>query len=109
MNNTVYDTFNLKIVFDREKTGFEDSKEFVMEQGKLVAGRYLYIDSLGSAAFSKAYMCKDIYSDTLVCLKVINNNKDYVDQSIDEIKILRYINQNGVPDEHNVLKMYDFF
>lgn len=54
-------------------------------------------------------MCKDIYSDTLVCLKVINNNKDYVDQSIDEIKILRYINQNGVPDEHNVLKMYDFF
>ena len=44
-------------------------------------------------------MCKDILKDQLVCLKVITNNKDYFDQSIDEIKLLRYINANGDPDE----------
>lgn len=34
-------------------------------------------------------MCKDIVNETLVCLKVITNNKDYFDQSMDEIKLLR--------------------
>lgn len=42
-------------------------------------------------------------------MKIIENNKDYVDQSIDEIKLLRYINANGDPDEKNVLKLYDCF
>ena len=44
-----------------------------------------------------------------MCLKIIENNKDYVDQSIDEIKLLKYINANGDPDEKNVLKLYDYF
>jgi serine/threonine protein kinase len=44
-----------------------------------------------------------------VCLKIIENNKDYVDQSIDEIKLLRYINANGDPDENNFLRLYDYF
>lgn len=50
-------------------------------------------------------MCKDIVNETLVCLKVINNNKDYIDQSMDEIKLLRQLNANCNPDEFNVLKL----
>jgi serine/threonine protein kinase len=42
-------------------------------------------------------------------LKIIENNKDYVDQSIDEIKLLRFINANGDPDEKNVLRLIDCF
>lgn len=42
-------------------------------------------------------------------MKVIENNKDYFDQSIDEIKILNYINFNGDCDSVNVLKMNDYF
>ena len=42
-------------------------------------------------------------------MKIIENNKDYVDQSIDEIKLLRYINANGDADEKNVLKLIDYF
>jgi serine/threonine protein kinase len=51
----------------------------------------------------------DIVENRLVCLKIIENNKDYVDQSIDEIKLLRYINANGEPDENNFLRLYDYF
>ena len=36
-------------------------------------------------------------------MKVIENNKDYYDQSIDEIKLLKYININGNVDEKNCL------
>ena len=39
----------------------------------------------------------------LVCLKVIKNNKDFFDQSLDEIKLLHYINSAGDPDDHHVL------
>ena len=42
-------------------------------------------------------------------MKIIENNKDYYDQSVDEIKLLKYINYNGDVDAVNVLKLYDFF
>jgi len=42
-------------------------------------------------------------------MKIIENNKDYFDQSIDEIKLLKFINANGDPDAKNVLRMYDYF
>ena len=45
----------------------------------------------------------------MVCMKIIENNKDYVDQSLDEIKLLNFININGDPDAKSVLKIYDCF
>ena len=37
------------------------------------------------------------------------NNKDYFDQSLDEVKLLRYINGADPGDEHGVLRLHDFF
>jgi len=45
----------------------------------------------------------------MMCMKIIENNKDYFDQSIDEIKLLKYINYNGDVDSKNILKVYDYF
>mmetsp|Transcript_22308 Transcript_22308/g.19173 ORF Transcript_22308/g.19173 Transcript_22308/m.19173 type:complete len:183 (-) Transcript_22308:521-1069(-) len=42
-------------------------------------------------------------------MKVIENNKDYYDQSIDEIKLLKFINFNGDVDDKNVLRFHDYF
>lgn len=43
-------------------------------------------------------------------MKIIENNKDYFDQSVDEIKLLRYINANCEDlDSKNLLKLIDFF
>ena len=42
------------MISDREKTGFEETKEFPIVIGSIVAGRYQIMDYLGSAAFSKA-------------------------------------------------------
>ena len=44
-----------------------------------------------------------------VCLKVIKNSKDFFDQSLDEIKLLQYINSNGDPDQNHVLRLVDYF
>jgi hypothetical protein len=53
-NNVVFDCFNLKVIVDRERTGFEENKEFKIVVNSLIAGRYQVLSYLGSAAFSKA-------------------------------------------------------
>jgi serine/threonine protein kinase len=105
--------FNLKVIFEPNRTGFEESKDFQHPKGSIIGGRYEVSDVLGSAAFSTALQCVDLAAeddeDEWVCLKVIKNNKDFFDQSLDEIKLLQFINSRGDPDENHVLRVIDFF
>jgi serine/threonine protein kinase len=104
-----YEAFNLRVVYKQGWTGFETSKEFAARPGDKIGGRYRVTDFLGSAAFSVAVACVDEESGDDVCLKVVKNNKEFVDQSLDEIKLLRYINAQGDVDEHHVIRMRDYF
>lgn len=108
-NNVCLDCFDMKMIINREKIGFEAEKEISMKPNMLIAGRYKFIKELGDAAFSTAVQCYDILEKRMICIKIIKNNKDYFDQSIDEIKLLRYINANGDPDDMNFLRIYDYF
>lgn len=42
-------------------------------------------------------------------MKMIRNDKDYVDQSLDEIQLLRYLKANADPDAHYCLRLLDYF
>ncbi len=39
-DNVIYDCFNLKVIYDRERTGFEETKEFPIVINSIIAGRY---------------------------------------------------------------------
>ena len=39
----------------------------------------------------------------------MQNNKDYFDQSLDEIKLLKYVSDADPDDEHGMLRLYDYF
>jgi Protein kinase domain len=127
-----FEAFNLKVVYEAGKTGFEESKEFNAPVGSIIAGRYKVVDFLGSGAFSTALACRDLVLGIDVCVKVIKNDKEFVDQAIDEIKLLRYINyeqleevqqkrkkkdkkggdSSRVTDDgsnHNLLRLYEYF
>ena len=108
-NGQFIDSYSLKVVVDRERTGFEESKDFKIVINNLIAGRYQILGYLGNAAFSKAVKCLDTKDNIKVCLKIIENNKNYFDQSLDEIKVLNFVNSNGDPDKLNFLKAIDFF
>jgi hypothetical protein len=56
--------FNLPIIFKSHVTGFEPTKDLFLEPGNVVAGQYLVESELGSAAFSTAYRCIDLNSDS---------------------------------------------
>lgn len=102
-------TFNLRVVHRVKRTGFEEHKDFPVVLGSVVAGRYQLMEYLGSAAFSKAVQALDMQTGMLVCLKIIKNNKDYFDQSLDEVKLLKYVNQHDPADAKGVLRLYDYF
>jgi len=109
LEGVVYDSFCLRVVFERDKTGFEESKEFPIRMNSVIGARYQILEYLGSAAFSRAVQCVDLETNKMVCMKIIKNDKDFLDQSLDEIKLLKYINVNGDVDEHCVLRLYDYF
>ncbi|KAK6122049.1 hypothetical protein DH2020_044208 [Rehmannia glutinosa] len=90
-------------------TGFEENKEFPIVINSIIAGRYYVTEYLGSAAFSKVVQAHDLYSGMDVCLKIIKNDKDFFDQSLDEIKLLKFVNKHDPADEQHILRLYDYF
>uniref|UniRef100_A0A6N2LY82 Protein kinase domain-containing protein n=1 Tax=Salix viminalis TaxID=40686 RepID=A0A6N2LY82_SALVM len=104
-----FETFNLKIVHRKNRTGFEEDKNFHVVLNSVIAGRYHVTEYLGSAAFSKAIQAHDLHTGMDVCVKIIKNNKDFFDQSLDEIKLLKYINKHDHADKYHILRLYDYF
>lgn len=104
-----FETFDLRIIHRKNRTGFEENKDFQIVLNSIVAGRYYLTEYLGSAAFSKVVQAHDLYTGTDVCLKIIKNDKDFFDQSLDEIKLLKYVNKNDPADQRHLLRLYDYF
>ncbi|CAD6344062.1 unnamed protein product [Miscanthus lutarioriparius] len=104
-----YEVFDLKIFHRKNRTGFEENKEFPIVMDSVIAGRYRVTEYLGSAAFSKVVRAHDLRTGVDVCLKIITNDKDFFDQSLDEIKLLKFVNKYDPDDDHHILRLYDYF
>lgn len=104
-----YEVFELRIVHRKNRTGFEANKDFPIVLNSVIAGRYYVTEYLGSAAFSKVVQAHDLQTGIDICLKIIKNDKDFFDQSLDEIKLLKFVNKYDPSDEHHVLRLYDYF
>lgn len=91
------------------RTGFEESKDLPIVLNTVLAGRYYVTEYLGSAAFSKVVQAHDLHMGVDVCLKIIKNDKDFFDQSLDEIKLLKLVNKHDPADQCHILRLYDYF
>ncbi|XP_050385641.1 DYRK-family kinase pom1 [Argentina anserina] len=112
MHNTddnEYEVFDLRVIHRRNRTGFEADKDLPIVLKTIVAGRYYITEYLGSAAFSKVVQAHDLHTGVDVCLKIIKNDKDFFDQSLDEIKLLKFVNKYDPADERHILRLYDYF
>lgn len=91
------------------RTGFEENKDLSIVLNSVIAGRYYITEYLGSAAFSDVVQARDLHTGIDVCLKIIKNDKDFFDQSLDEIKLLKFVNKHDPSDERHLLRLYDYF
>ncbi|KAJ6812454.1 putative serine/threonine-protein kinase PKH2 isoform X1 [Iris pallida] len=104
-----YEIFELRIIHRKNRTGFEENKDLPIVLNSVIAGRYYITEYLGSAAFSKVVQAHDLQTGIDVCLKIIKNDKDFFDQSLDEIKLLKFVNKYDPADECHILRLYDYF
>ncbi|CAI0443627.1 unnamed protein product [Linum tenue] len=104
-----YEVFELRIIHRKNRTGFEENKDLPIVINTVIGGRYYITEYLGSAAFSKVVQAQDLHTGVDVCLKIIKNDKDFFDQSLDEIKLLKLVNKNDPNDERHILRLYDYF
>ncbi|KAF7816486.1 dual specificity tyrosine-phosphorylation-regulated kinase 4-like isoform X1 [Senna tora] len=104
-----YEVFDLRIIHRKNRTGFEESKDLPIVLNTVIAGRYYVTEYLGSAAFSKVVQAHDLQTGIDVCLKIIKNDKDFFDQSLDEIKLLKLVNKHDPADGCHILRLYDYF
>ncbi|XP_021904023.1 serine/threonine-protein kinase ppk15 isoform X2 [Carica papaya] len=108
-NEDEYEVFNLRIIHRKNRTGFEENKDLPIVLNTVIGGRYYVTEYLGSAAFSKVVQAHDLHMGIDVCLKIIKNDKDFFDQSLDEIKLLKLVNKHDPGDERHILRLYDYF
>lgn len=88
---------------------FKGMSELVCSQGTILAGRYKLCETLFTeAAFSVAVKAQDMVTGEYVCLKIINNDKDTLDQCMNEIRLLLYINRHDPTGKHFV-QLRDYF
>lgn len=52
--------FNLKVVVDPRRNGLEETVNFPIDVGNVIAGRYRIVEYLGSGVFSRAVQCIDL-------------------------------------------------
>ena len=103
------ESFSLCVIYNPRRNVLEESVNFRIEADAVIAGSYLIVDYLGSGVFSRAVQCVELATGRMVCIKIIRNNKDFFDQSLGEIKLLRRLNAADPTDQHHVLRMYDYF
>ncbi|KAK8508286.1 hypothetical protein V6N13_055734 [Hibiscus sabdariffa] len=108
-NEDEYEVFDLRIIHRKNRTGFEENKDPPIVLNSIIAGRYYVTEYLGSAAFSKVVQAHDLLMGIDVCLKIIKNDKDFFDQSLDEIKLLKLVNKHDPGDKCHILRLYDYF
>jgi len=104
-----FEEITLRIIHRKNTTGFEFQRELPLHVGDDIAGRFRIVELLGQAAFSRAVQAIDLTTGQHVCLKVVKNSKDYFDQSLDEIRLLRHVNECDPGDEQGIVRLYDYF
>lgn len=57
LDGVVYDSFNLRIIHERDRTGFEETKDFPIRANSIVAGRYQVLEYPGCSAAGHLAWC----------------------------------------------------
>eukprot|EP00003_Mantamonas_plastica_P012987 TRINITY_DN2296_c0_g1_i5.p1 TRINITY_DN2296_c0_g1~~TRINITY_DN2296_c0_g1_i5.p1 ORF type:complete len:509 (-),score=124.88 TRINITY_DN2296_c0_g1_i5:20-1546(-) len=104
-----YEVLHVPVIRRVKHTGLEPSRNFSIVKNGIIGCRYQIVEYVGAATFSIALQCIDLTLSEEVCLKIIKNNKDFLDQGIDEVRLLQLINNADPKDTHHLLRYYSHF
>jgi serine/threonine protein kinase len=105
---------HLRVEFERGKSGLEPERERTYHSGERIGASYVIQEPIGSGAFSSAYAAVRTDGGEAVCLKVVKNVKDFLDQGLDEIRVLLHLEEaarkkKSSLEAERIVSLYDFF
>lgn len=74
-----------------------------LEEGR----KYVVLDLLGSGTFGQVVKCQNLVTQSVVAVKVVKSKPAYLNQSLSEVKILEFLNQNS--QSGNFIRLLDTF
>lgn len=99
---------NLRVYHDGLKLGMTDVRQLAIQAGDIM-GDYKVTCQIGDGTSARVFDALDLRNDRRVCLKVVENDKDYFDQGLNEAKLLHYVNSRDPRNRAHVLRLFDFF
>ncbi|XP_071454370.1 SRSF protein kinase 3-like [Hetaerina americana] len=101
--------------FDEEEQ--EDPKAYCkggyhpVKIGDLFLNRYHVTRKLGWGHFSTVWLCWDLVDKRFVALKVVKSESHFTDTALDEIKLLKRVNESDVndPKRHKTVQLLNDF
>lgn len=73
--------------------------------GDVIHGRYVVYECLGEGTFATAVSARDRTTGRDVCLKIVRPWKEFFDQGLDEVKLLRHVNAADKDDGAGILRL----
>eukprot|EP01136_Pigoraptor_vietnamica_P026988 Opistho-1_new@82704 len=107
-----FDSFMLRVVCDRDHTIAERQAcggDFPVVPNDVIVGRYRVVGLIASSVFGHAVHCIDMVSGSAVCVKIMRRERGYLEQGLDEIRLLRAVSADGDGDEAGILRFIDAF
>lgn len=97
VKNLVYD---LPIYFCRNNSNY-----------RMLANRYEIVSKITESTFCHTYIGMDLKNNSQVCLKIVKETKDDLDQSLLEIYILKLLKSKGKETTYSkyFMQVYDYF
>ena len=101
----------LPFIYEPRHTGIQPSKSFPILLGKRIAERYRMDAIMASTSFSTVLACYDTQKRCDVCVKVLHNQKEVLDQGLDELKVWRLLEAEcgDTMKERHLVRLLDFF
>lgn len=69
--------------------------------------KYVVLDLLGSGTFGQVVKCQNLANQSVVAVKVVKSKAAFLNQSLSEVKILEFLNQNSRSD--SFIRLLDTF
>ena len=94
-----------------ENTINYDDKEgnYIIKKGELILKRYEIIKILGKGSFGICYKCYDKKNNEYVCIKILKNSLDSLEQAKLEINIIKTLNSDKIRKSGYFVKMKNYF
>lgn len=69
--------------------------------------KYVVLDLLGSGTFGQVVKCQNLANQLIVAVKVVKSKPAYLNQSLSEVKLLEFLNQNS--RSNSFIRLLDTF